>query len=446
MTTYFVSNAGSNTAPYDTEAKAATTLGVIAALPWLATDIVKISSTHTETAAAAITYSFPATQGLQLLSVLFNGSGTGALTAGAAINIGAASATFTIGNGYVYGYGITFVGTTNNAANTILVGNTAGTPAAHKWVGCTFSMPSINTGAVLVIGPAGGSTNDDIRFDLVNCTVSNGAIRSISIRSGVINISGLVLAGTAPTSVFSLLNGSPCLVNVDASDLSGVAWTNFVNVGVATYGYVRAFQCKCPASFVVSTGSFAGPGQMFVEMIDCNNGDVNTFYAKDCWEGTIRADTTKYADASDGTNFISWLMTTSANASFTWPLASPPIVAFNSTLSALTTTVHVAHNAVGGGTGGKLLNSECWQETLAKITSGSPLGTWNRADRVADILTAGADQDTDATTSWTGAAIATHDNLISGSFTPAEIGPITTVVNLAKPSVAVYVSPKMVIA
>jgi hypothetical protein len=139
-------------------------------------------------------------------------------------------------------------------------------------------------------------------------------------------------------------------------------------------------------------------------------------------------------------------MTSSANASFTWPLTSPPIVAFNSTLSAFTTTVHTAHNAVGGGTGGKLLNSECWQETLAKITSGSPLGTWNRADRVADILTAGADQDTDATTSWTGAAIATHDNLISGSMTPAEIGPITTVVKLAKPSVAVYVSPKMVIA
>jgi hypothetical protein len=311
---------------------------------------------------------------------------------------------------------------------------------------CTFSIPSVNAGAILFVNNIGSATADSRLVTLVNCTHNAGADKSIGIGGGVTIIENLALAGTAPTTLFILLTnvGAAYTALVSASDFSNLAWTNLINVnGGGAFGTVKFQQCKLRASFVVTTGAFEGPGSPVIELMDCDSGDNQYTYQMHSWQGTVIADATKYADASDGTTPISWLMTSSANASFTWPLTSPRISFFNSTLSAMTTTVAVAHNGVGGGTGGKLLNSEMWQATLAKVTSGFTLGTWNRDDRVADILTAGADQDTDATTSWTGASIATHDKLVSGSFTPAEVGSITVGVRLAKPSVAVYVNPKV---
>lgn len=444
MTTYFVSNAGSNTAPYDTEAKAATTLGVIDALPWAATDIVKISSTHTETAGAAITYTPPTTPGLQILSVLFNGSGTGALTAGAAINVGAASAALTVGNGFAYIYGVTFTGgTNNNAACDVKFGS--GTATAHL-VGesCTLSCPSAQAGALLEIGPQStAGISGAIKYELINPVFSNGSDKPYMLGLGAIRIDGLTLAGTAPTTVFSTVASLPKDVVVTGSDLSGLAWTNLVNVANGAPGSVTFRQCKLRSGYTVTTGSFPAPSQFEVVLIDCDSGDVHYNYVKANYMGTVSMSNSKYADASNGADNLSLLMASSANTKFQHPLVAPDISFFNSTLAAMTTTVPVAHNAVGGGTGGKLLNSEMWQETLAKVTSGFPIGTWNRADRVADILTAGADQDTDGTTSWTGSSIGTHDKLVSGSFTPAEVGPIVVVVKLAKPSVSVHVSPKI---
>ena len=443
MTTYFVSNAGSNTAPYDTEAKAATSLQTINALPWAATDTVKLSSTHTETAGAAITYTFPTTVGLRLLSVTFNGSGTGGLAAGAAVNLGAANSLFTLGAGFVYGYGITFAGgTNNNGACDINMGPTTATAYGHVWDTCTFSIPSVNSGAILAIGGTAGSTPDS-DIDLINCTYSagNSSGKIIGIR-GRVRIKGLSLTGTAPTTLFTMNSGIPADVEISGSNLAGLAWTNLVSLSTA-WGRLKLIECKLPSGYVATTGSFTNPSAFEVEMVDCDSGDNHYKYVKTNWSGTITADNTKYANASNGTDSFSLLFATSANASFTWPLVSPDISFFNDNLVARTTTVAVAHNAVGGGTGGKLLNSDMWQETLAKVTSGFPLGTWNIADRVADILTTGADQDTDSTTTWTGSSIGTHDALISGSFTPAEVGPITTVVKMALASKSVYVSPNV---
>jgi hypothetical protein len=69
----------------------------------------------------------------------------------------------------------------------------------------------------------------------------------------------------------------------------------------------------------------------------------------------------------------------------------------------------------------------------------------NIADRAADILTAGANQTT-STASWTGTGgfgAAVKQKLVSGSFTPAEVGLISTVVKLAKASATVYVDMKV---
>jgi hypothetical protein len=178
-----------------------------------------------------------------------------------------------------------------------------------------------------------------------------------------------------------------------------------------------------------------------VELIDCNSADVNYYYTKVSWEGTVLADASVYYNASDGTTSISWLMTGNANSSFTWPLTSPPISSWNATLGAMTTTVEVTND------GTTYTDAQLWQETLAKVTSGVPLGTWNRADRAADITTAGTNQ-ASSSVSWTGTGgfgAEVKQKLVSGSFTPAEIGPITTRVFLAAND-SVYVSPRVAIA
>jgi hypothetical protein len=134
-------------------------------------------------------------------------------------------------------------------------------------------------------------------------------------------------------------------------------------------------------------------------------------------------------------------MTGNANTSFIHPLVSPPIATFNSTLSALTSTVE----AVNDGT--TFTDAELWQETLAKVTSGSPLGTWNVGDRAASIVATPANQTT-STATWVGTGgfgAAVKQKLVSSSFTPAEIGAITTVIKLAKND-NVYISPKVAIA
>lgn len=440
MTTYFVSNAGSNTAPYDTEAKAATTLGVIAALPWTAADTVKVSSTHTEAPGAALTYAFPTTPGLQVLSVLFNGAGNGALTVGASVAVGAASAAMTWNGGFVYSYGVTFASGTGNSTNSDFIITTNSQPSRFALESCTLSTPSTNVGANFQLGATAASNNDDCEIILINCTRSSANVTATSIGHGRIRIHNLALAGTAPTTVFGVLGGVVADVEVTASDLTGVAWTNLVDAAGNASGSVKFKQCKLVSGFAAVNGVFDGPGSYIVELIDSTSGDTHYTYQKHCWQGTVVVSNTVYADATDGTNSFSMLMTGNANTSFLRPLESPPIDTFNSVLSAITTTVEVVND------GTTFTDAQLWQETMAKVTSGFSLGTWNRADRAADVFAAGANQAT-STKTWTGTGgfgAEVKQRLVSGSFTPAEVGVLRTVVKLGVND-NVYVSPKVAV-
>jgi len=440
MTTYFV-GAGSNTAPYDTEAKAATSLDTIETIPWVAGDIVKFSSTYTDASAANRAFVFPATPGLQLLSVTFNGSETGGLAAGGAVT-GSTGSGFCRISGYAYIYGMTFAsGTSSSASADVFVNDQSATGALYL-ENCTLKTPNANAGARITIGSTGAVSDDSIVY-LKDCTFNSSNSGGAIVQSGKLIIDNLTLSGTAPTTVFSFTGNAAAHHHVllRASDLSAVAWTNLVDVSGGVTGTFVATQCKLRSSFTVTTGTFGGPGSPEVILQDCNSGDVNYYYSKTSYEGTVLADNSVYIDASDGTNSISWLMSGNANTSFTWPLKSPMIAKFNSTLSAMTTEIEVVND------GTTFTNAQLWQETLYKGTSGTPNGTWNRGDRVADIVTAGSNQAT-STSSWTGTggfASAVKQKLTSTSFTPAEIGPIGVVVYLAAND-TVYVSPKVTIA
>lgn len=438
MAIIFVSNAGSNTSPFDTEAKAATTLGTAITAATNA-DTIKVSSTHTESTVGAITYTFPATPGLKIVSVLFNGSGTGALTAGGAVTNATNGTAFGFAQGFAYVYGLTFNAATGTSNSNNLNIITASAASGVTFESCTFAIPGTGTSSRLNIGAA--SSNLDTVVSLVNCTINSGIDRPTVLRHGRITIDNLILAGTAPTTVFAPSSVDAGEFILRASDISNLAWTNLVSVTANTVnGYFKAIGCKLRASFTLVTGTFSGPGAFYVEAIDCNSGDVNYYYRRESWEGAVTMQNSVYYNAGDGSNDFAFEMASSANASYLHPLESPPISYFNKTLSSMQTTVQVTND------GTTFTDAELWQETLAKVTSGSPLATWNRGDRVADILTTPANQAT-SVVSWTGTGgfgAEVKQQLVSGSFTPAEIGNIVVVVKLAKASDTVYVSPKLV--
>lgn len=444
MTTYFVDSAGSNTAPYDTEAKASTSIATIAALPWVAGDIVRVASTHAETVGASLTLSFPATPGLQVLSVTYNGSGTGALAVGGSVAIGAVSFGLTLGGGYAYIYGLTLAaGTNNNGACDLQIGNSS-SPVALQLDNCTLSVPSINTGAVMSLGCPSSTSNDDVTVEMTGCTWSNGAQagRSVTLRYGRFVIDDLALAGTAWTTLLAPVTAAGCNLLLTASDLTGVTWTSLIDASVAVPGLVTVAGCKMPVGWALTTGAYPGPGGIKVTAVDCASGDTHYNFVHSDWRGTVTATSSIYVDAGNGTDTISWLMESSANASFAHPLRSPPIQRFNATLAGMTVKVPIIND------GTTYTDAQAWIEVLHKGTAGSPLMTWDRSDRAADILAAGTNQATDSST-WTGTggfASPIKQELKTGTITPAEIGPLTAVVCLAKPSDNLYVSPRLEIA
>lgn len=443
MTIYFVSNAGSGTAPYDTEAKAAKTLAAALAVPATSADLIKVSATHVENAGAGITLTLPTAAGLKIVSVTFDGSGTGAAAAGGAVNTnGNFALTF---NGFAYIFGVNFsVGAAGNSSSAII--NIGSTNAAHGifFESCNLFTNSSNAAAIFNLGPNASTSNRDMGLTFKACTFRFGGTgQFIQARSGRLEFEGLVLnaSGSAPTSLFAFVAGSTAIVNVNDSKLDDRTWTNFANVAFGCPSRITARQCKMPASFVVATGSFSGPGGIEVELIDCDSGDNHYTYLKSCWCGTIVASNAIYADASNGTDSISWHMTGNANTSFAFPLVSPPITTFNATLSVMTATIE----AINDGT--TFTDAQLWQETSAKVTSGSTRATVEISDRAASIIASGSNQTT-STKTWTGTggfSSAVKQKLVSGSFTPAEVGSVVTVVKLAAND-DVYISPKVALA
>lgn len=441
MATLFVSNSGSNTSPYDTEAKAATTLGTAIAAA-AAGDTIKVSSTHSESTAGAISYTLPTSIGLKIVCVTFNGSGTGAINTGANITNSTNNTAINFVSGFAYFYGITFTANNGASTNAININSTGNTDTLLEFESCTFRLPGSASASRLNIGNATAARNQLVK--LVNCTYSNvaGGNKIMNFRNTtciIQNFSYVTDSGT-PTTMFS--GTTTANVTIEASDFSNFGTTNLWSVN-GTVGplIVRMIGCRLPSTPTVLSDSWPGPSSGYVELVDCANGDVNYNYVRENYSGRVEMVNGIYQDADNDQDGISLKMVSSSNCSINNPLEAPPFFHYNTfALAAMTTTVEVVND------GTTFKDNELWQITSAKITSGNPMATWNRADKIANVLATAADQDS-SSVSWTGTggfSNAIKQKLVSGSFTPAEIGMISTIVKLAKASSTVYVSPKIV--
>lgn len=448
MTIYYVdSAAGSNTSPYDTWAKAATTLATIAAIDG-AGDTIYVASTHNESTASSVTWNFAGTLASPTKIICADKTsgappatiatgGACSTTGGSQINI----------NGCVYMYGLTL-----NVGDSTGFAHFQPNPSQTRQVyeDCVFYLRGDNSGTRLIIGDGNSG-----HFRALNCTLRFGnASQRISYAGGLAQFDMLTIhaSSAAATILTEGSNTRGGIMQFSGCDLSPLA-TNLALAAGGGPNHNGAFiwrNCKLPASWSGTLCS-STPTQVGLQYIldNCDSGDTNYRKWTEDYSGSVKHETTivRTGGATDGTTALAWKMATTANAEYPiQTLRSPEIVRWNETTgSAITVTAEIVHDSQGSGTSSAFTDKEIWLEVQYLGTSGFPRSTFID-DAAADVLASAADQ-TSSSETWTTTGLTTPvKQKLSVTFTPQEKGFIYAVVCMAGASDTCYVCPKLTIS
>jgi len=416
MATYRVSTTGSNTSPYDTWAKAATTLAAALTAATTAGDVVLIDSGHQESGTA-----FTATATARLSVIVVDKDASDALDTQEngggffkATSTGAISLTWVAGT-YIYGLNVVHAGT---GARLVVLSGVSG--ATVTFENSRFAME--NTGQTGNWTTANSvDSPSHTRFERCKFVVANAAnVFRNNGRVAMENCSmSIFTAGAAPTSWINFTNGDPggsehTSIGCDWSALGSNALMGGANLA---NGVCKFVQCKLGSGYVMlaaaSTPDSLAGGEVWV--LDSSSGDTHTEFAYQNKLGAIVCDNTiKYTGGAAG---LSWSITTTALAIQSNPFITPWISLHHTGTSAITPRleIHRDNNATAW------TNAEVWGEFSAKVTSGSTQSTIS-GDGALPLATA-ANQDA-GTDTWD-ADNATHwAGKVNATLTPAEAGAI----------------------
>jgi hypothetical protein len=444
VATYYVWGGGSNTAPYDTWAKAATTVTTVLGVPATSSDTILIASDNTNTAGAAITWSLPTSgPGLRIIST---DRGTGAYTPGATVEVGAASAAFSI-NGYGSFYGLNIVGgTNNNTACDIAIGTASTSSHGLSFEDCNLTIASINSTAVILLcGTSSNTTFDEFECIFKNCVFKfNNAGQGFSARLGSFVFVGCSLdnTGSAPTNVFTIPgNSNSCAISCVGCDWSGVSWTNIATIAESVACASLSFWgCKFPSGWGTVTGagaSILGNYELFVS--DCSSGDTHGFFGYYTPQGQAVLDTGIYY--TSGAAAASWAITTTSLATPASPFMTPWIDLYNTGTSAITPYIEILRN---NDSTSAWNDAQVWIEVAAKTNSGGTLASVTD-DRASPTAAGAAQANGAGLGSWTGETGSCWSGKVglASSITPAEVGHIRARVGVAINTSALYVDPQI---
>lgn len=396
----YVSASGSTTSPYDTWAKASTTLQTAIAGS-AAGDRFLLDKTIAESIASAQTLTFPGTIASpnQILSVTNTGSPVVAadLSAGASYATTGNNAITIAGTIYANGWTVT-VGTGAVSSNLNLL-----TAALNFQIfeNCVLQIGGTSTGAI-VMGP-GSSANSPQRVDFLNTNVGFAHVNGDILVKGPLyfNWLGGSLIGTSPTTLFSNGGGTPAAAQVVVRDvdlsLMGAAKI-LVNVtNVAGAGLVTFANNKVNASLgAVSSGTNSGPGATDINFIISDSTGAVTREEHYQYAGNIKQDTTvtRSGGATDGTTAKSWIFTTLAATSRLKPLVSPDIVQWVAAGTKVC-TVQIATNNV------TMQDIDIWLDIEYLGSASTPQGTFTRQTNggaLPNVIATGTNLATVATT------------------------------------------------
>ena len=414
---------------------------------------ILVANTHSESTAAALSFTWPTTIGLTVLSVTPSGaSGFSAITKGAIVaNTGNNAINVTVA-GYAYIYGVLFnCGVSSGAgASDINIGSTGTLATNVVYESCEFNLLTNSSLATITIGHPGVSGVKNFSHSFKNCVFSfSNAGSSIFLSTGRTYIQNMTLgSGTAPTSLFSIQGNSPNDILIEDSDFSGLAATNLFNTTTGAC-LVRLRNCKLPSGLTaIQTGTIGGTQDAIIEMINCDGGDTleGLRMARISFNGSIVQQTATLivtggvSPATFNSVPYSLKMTRTATEIFYQPMKSFEFSVYNDSVgSSMTASVEILTDSATN-----LQDDEVWLEIDYQGTTGFPLGV-RGTDRMTDITSTPADQAAgDATWDTTGMTNANEQKLVV-TFTPQEVGYIHARVMLAK-AATVYVNPLITLA
>ena len=440
MADRYVYHAGSNTSPYDTWAKAATTLGT-AITGSAAGDRFLIAADHAETLGASTTYTFPGTRASPNYFISLQRSNSSYLKATAA-QITATGTT----------YDIIFGGSFIAWGLFITAGDDFSFGAGGELHEIRDSNLGLSGSASSLLFTTSG--NGVHRFDSVTFNFSHATRGSAELFACSNNTAGILLfhncvvqyaSATQPDAIFSSSTADFAIIHAVNCDFSPIT-TGVLTCLTITTVYVYLLNCKVGAGIVLITAASVNDKESFVKMVGCDNAtdnDIERFAYQDNY-GTVNDDTAIYrtAGASDGTVNLSMKMVSTANAvDFYRPLVFEKIVNWNETTGSKTFTVHGIWDSATN-----IQNDEIWMELYYLGTAADTRGLMSN-DGKANPIVAAADQSA-STEAWTGTGGFTNANKfkLDVTVTINRKGCWGVKVFLAKPSTTVYICPKVEIA
>jgi hypothetical protein len=441
-TPVFCSSTGSNTSPYETWAKAATTFATAIAQASTSGDVVVVDATNPPAAVvSSTTWTFAANCSV----IASTNSGTATITPttmGATTWIGSTNdQSITLAGAFrVYLYGIT-IRSGSAAGNGININTTDG--GHFELESCYIWCSQTGTASSAFNSATAGNNNFT---QLKNCTLRYGATgQTVQFRGAFEMLGGSVSsAGSALTTFCTAGSNSSSIkfIGVDLSHITGTLVGNNANSAVI-YEFVQCRFSTSLSAVMATQTSVTNKGSAKVFVYACNAGtaDAHGLFAYYDAFGTLTSDTGIYF--TGGAASQSWKIVTTANCSFGTPFVSPWVSLYNTGTSAITPRLEVLRD--GSATAYK--DSEVWGQFSVKDNAGFTNPTfYNDRQALVDWAagTAGASQASGSDT-WDGEN-ATHwaGKVDSGAaVTPDEAGHIRGRVVVGAPSITVYADPQI---
>ena len=441
MATYFVASGGSNTAPYDTWAKAATSLATALGAATTSGDVVVIQYNAVPTTDAEVsadtTYNI---YGIAIVSASNDGGSAYTPTAmGTSYWIGNSTTNRTINFNFgsirskCYFYGLTLrtAGSTNDI---ISINSGSGANGPSLFQDCYFWNGNSNSSSTIRVQGANGE------FRFLGCTFRFGSTSQSFDLNGTVELIGCSLSasGSTPTNLLSAAaSAGQQQIRFIGCDLSLVTNTLVPSI-TGAIARVLFERCKLGSGVVVLAAQTNMLGLSEVWVLDCHTGDTHMVFGYYNGLGSLTKDTGIYYT----TTGASWKIVTTSYCGRFAPFVTPWIDWYHDGTSSITPYFEVLRD--GSSTAYK--DHELWAEFTAKVTSGVTTASQyqDRASAANYLTSGGSDQATGAGAgSWTGEGGALWSGKIDSgsSFTPAEVGYIRGRIQFAVASETVYIDP-----
>lgn len=447
-----LSASGSNTSPYDTWAKAAsstTTAWADAITASAAGDDFYVDSALAVSNASAQTLTFKGTKTapnrvFSCSTITHDAPTTADLGAGASFTTTGASG-LTV-NGSVYIYGVTFnVGTGSSAANAVFAS------ADSEITLDTCAINHLVTTATCTTQFFSGAVNSKVTLINTPFTFNGGTASGIAVGQGVWvwrNTTSAIL-GTQ-SAIANLIQPASARVSViifDSVDFAGgtgIASGKALIAAPGTPIAVQMVNCKFTSGALISRPTITGAT---VDQIVTDSGATNYKQQRDTYQGTLTASTSVTNNATDGTTPISWQVITTANAKPQSPFECFQIVQWVAAGTYANSKVFITSATAS------LKTNDVWVEVGflgSSYALGSPATSFGAGSGTATLpqIPAGTTPGTLAAASpaWTTGGLGNDYQLAIPSFTTSVAGYVRFTVKVGKASLTVNIDPVATVA